>query len=51
MTTIRPLTIDVDTDEMSAWVAAGVTIWDLMVYLANYVTPSSPRGDHPLRPE
>ena len=44
MTTIRPLTIDVDESALSVWCSAGVTIWDLMAFLANYVTPSSPRG-------
>ena len=44
MTTIRPLTIDVDEEDMSAWVSAGVMVSDLMIFLANYITPSSPRG-------
>lgn len=45
MTTMRPLTIDVNEKELSVWVSAGVTVWDLGVYLGNYVTPSAPRGD------
>jgi len=44
MTTVRPLIIDVNEEEMSVWVSAGVVIWDLMNYLGNYNTPSSPRG-------
>ena len=44
MATIRPLTIDVDEDDRTAWVSAGVTVWDLMSYLGNYVTETSPRG-------
>ena len=45
MTTIRPLSIEVNEEEMSVWVSAGVTIWDLMDYLGNYNTPSAPRGE------
>jgi len=44
MTTIRPLTIEIDAAEMSVWVSAGVTIWELMEYIGHYHTPSAPRG-------
>ena len=44
MTTIRPLKIEVNEKELFAWVSAGVIVWDLMVYLGNYVTPAAPRG-------
>ena len=44
MTTIRPLEIAVNEKEPSVWVSAGVTIWDFVHYLANYVTPVAPRG-------
>ena len=45
MTAIRPLSIYVDEEGMSAWVSAGVTVWDLMVYLGEYVTALAPRGE------
>jgi len=44
MTTIRPLVIDVNEDDMSVWVSAGVEIWELMEYLGHYHTPTAPRG-------
>ena len=44
MTTIRPLKIEVNEKDLSVWVSAGVMLWDLMDYLANYVTPAAPRG-------
>ena len=45
MTTIRRPKIRVDEEEMSVWVSAGVTIWDLMTFLGDYVTDAAPRGD------
>ena len=45
MTAIRPLDIDVNEADMSVWVSAGVSIWDLMEFLGHYVTPSAPRGE------
>ena len=44
MTSIRPLKIHVDEEEMSVWVSAGAIIWDLMSFLGDYVTDASPRG-------
>jgi hypothetical protein len=44
MRTIRPLNISVNETEGSVWVDAGVITADLLVYLANYVTPDAPAG-------
>lgn len=44
MTTIRPLKIEVDEKTSSVWVDAGVKVWDLLRYLANYVTKEAPAG-------
>ena len=46
MTTIRPLKIEVNEKDLHVWVSAGVMLWDLMDYLANYVTPAAPRGEN-----
>lgn len=49
MTTIRPLSIYVDEKDMSVWVSAGVTVWDLIIYLAEFITPLAPRGEQTKR--
>ena len=49
MTTIRPLVIEVNEAEMSAWVSGGVILWDLMEYLGNYKTQSAPLGKRDLK--
>ena len=48
MTTIRPLSIHVNTSAGYAWVDAPVITADLLQYLANYVTEDAPAGarDH-----
>lgn len=44
LTTIRPLTIQVNETEQSVWVSAGIKIIDLLNYLGNYVTATAPAG-------
>ena len=46
MTTIRRPKIEIDEEEMSVWVSAGVIVWDLMTFLGDYVTDDAPRGDY-----
>lgn len=44
MSTISPLSIDVDEESSSVWVDSGVIVWDLLRYLGNYVTEAAPAG-------
>eukprot|EP00873_Tetraselmis_striata_P012175 jgi/Tetstr1/432439/TSEL_021815.t1 len=43
-TTIRPLRIQVDEEDRTVTVSAGVILIDLLDYLADYITPVSPAG-------
>lgn len=44
LSTVRPLTIRVHEQEEAVEVDAGVVVWDLIDYLAHYVTPTAPAG-------
>lgn len=44
MSTISPLSIEVDEASSSVWVDSGVIVWDLLRYLGNYVTEAAPAG-------
>ena len=44
LTTIRPLTIEVDEPAAAVTVGAGVKVSTLLDYLAAYVTPTAPSG-------
>ena len=44
LSTIRPLTIEVNETEGSVWVDSGVITQDLLSYLGSYVTRAAPAG-------